>query len=326
MGDKRVGVRCRLKQHRPASSQSRCNCFSAHRRGQRSPRLVNINQGRTHIQRSVPTITALGRDRAHHHIHKLWRQVCKTGQISRVRCRRRRWFRTVPRIPTGERFVKRQTQRIDIAVSAVSVVGNDFGVEVRWQVPPGAASARFAVVRPNRNVEVDDLRALLGPEQIARFDIAVVEALLMQVNQPLDYLLSQLQRIFRGQQALLDHVADIGPFDVLKHHEGNLRALWAGQHIGIQHADHIGVIRNLHEVAVFLLQPLQRGVAVADHQLQRSRYVTQRVDHLVDDAESALPKLLLDDELVGERMPLRQIAIVQLGFVCFSWKWRICPR
>ena len=107
-------------------------------------------------------------------------------------------------------------------------MGNDFGVEVRWQVPPGAASARFAVVRPNRNVEVDDLRALLGPEQIARLDVAVVKALLVQVNQPFDHLLSQLQRIFRGQQALLDHVADICAFDVLEHHEGHLRALWAG--------------------------------------------------------------------------------------------------
>ena len=86
------------------------------------------------------------------------------------------------------------------------------------------------------------------------------------------------------------------------------------------------MIRNLYEVAVLLLQPLQRGMAVADHQLQRSRHVTQRVDHLVDNAEGALPELFLDDELVRERMPLRQISIVQLGFVGFAWRRRIRPN
>ena len=146
----------------------------------------------------------------------------------------------------------------------------------------------------------------------------------MQMHQTLNHLLAQLQRILRGQQAIVDHVADIGPFHVLKHQKGDVPP-W--NHIGIQHTHHMGVLGDVHQVAVLLLQALQGRVPVTDDELHRARHVAQGVDHLVDHTEAAAPELLLHDELVGQAMACRQVQVVGLGIIdfedlrlwCFSW-------
>ena len=77
----------------------------------------------------------------------------------------------------------------------------------------------------------------------------MVKALGMQVRQAIDRLLAQLQRIFGRQHVVADHVTHIRAFHVLEHQKGDAAIR---NHIGVQHAHHMRVLGDLHQVAVLL--------------------------------------------------------------------------
>ena len=160
----------------------------------------------------------------------------------------------------------------------------------------------------HRDIEVDDLGALAGPEQIARLDVAVIDIVAMQVHQPVRHLPCKGQGIVRGEQPLVDHLADIQPLDVVEHDEGRTTA---GQKVRVDNPHHVRMIGNPQEGAVFLLQPLQRRVAILQYQLDGSRDIAEGIHHLVDHAEGAgTTQAFLHHVLVGELRAWLKLGVV----------------
>jgi hypothetical protein len=92
-----------------------------------------------------------------------------------------------------------------------------------------------------------------------------------------------------------------------------MRSFGPGNHIGIKHANHMGVLRNLNEVPVFLLQPLKRRVPVTDDQLDSARHVAQGVNDFVNHPEAASPEFLLTTmNVMGQPVARREIQVVRL--------------
>src|SRR6202042_326661 len=115
------------------------------------------------------------------------------------------------------------------------------------------ATATVPSRREHSDVEVDDLRASLGPEKVARLDVAVVNASSVQMREPRGHLAGQLEGVLRREEIALDHLADIEAVDVL---EDNERRAVAGNEVGVDHLYDVRVIGDAKERLVLLLQPV----------------------------------------------------------------------
>ena len=102
----------------------------------------------------------------------------------------------------------------------------------------------------------------------------------------------------------MDQVANVLAVDVLEEHVGRPVA-W--EHVRVDDAHNVGVLGQVDEGLVLLLEPLQRRVAVAEDELQRPGHVAEGVDHLVDDAEGAAAELGLNLELAREQRAPRDV-------------------
>ena len=65
------------------------------------------------------------------------------------------------------------------------------------------------VFHSNGDVEVDNLRTLICPQQIARFDITMIDAVAVQVRKAARDFTCQLEAICRGEDLALDHFTDV---------------------------------------------------------------------------------------------------------------------
>ena len=212
--------------------------------------MAHLGQRISEINGGVIALSPARGNGFQHHTHQLGGQISEPRKLARVG----RGFvdgglRRIPGVAPGQSLIQGQAQRVQIAVSALAVVRDHLGIKVRWQVAARATSTRLLVVGTHRHIEVNDLRALLRPQQVARLDVAMVKALVMQVHQSIDRLLAQLQRIFGRQHVVADHVAHIRAFHVLEHQKGNA-TVW--NDIRVQHAHHMRVLGDLHQVAVLL--------------------------------------------------------------------------
>src|SRR5215510_6783620 len=80
------------------------------------------------------------------------------------------------------------------------------------------------------DIEVNNLRAVLGPEQIAWFDIAMVDPMAMQVHQAARHLARELEAIGRGKELVVEHFAHVEAVKKFEHEE---RWAIARQEVGI---------------------------------------------------------------------------------------------
>ena len=116
--------------------------------------------------------------------------------------------------------------------------------------------ATMAVVfRADGDVEVSDLCPFYGPEEVVGLDVAVVEALPVEVNQPFGHLPIQKQDIFSIKSIVVDQIRNVFALDVLEEDVG--RSLFPREHVGIDHPHDMRMFREADEGLVFLLEPLQ---------------------------------------------------------------------
>ena len=165
----------------------------------------------------------------------------------------------------------------------------------------------------DRDVEVDDLRPTVRPQEVSRLDVAVVDAVLVQMDEPFCHLASEINGVLGCEQTGLDHLPDVEPVHELEHDE---RRSPTGKQVSVDDLHDVGMIRNAKQRAVFLLEPIQRGMAVAQDQLDRPRHVAKRIDGLVDNAKRPGPaQSLVDDVLTRELRSRIELRVVELGLV-----------
>src|SRR5262249_16998318 len=130
-----------------------------------------------------------------------------------------RWRSCLPGVPTRDNLVQRDAQGIEIAVAEFSFCRQARQIDVWRKVSTRSTTVAQLVFPSNGTVEVDNLRALVCPQQIARFDITMIDAVAVQVHKAVRDFTRQLKAICRGEDLALDHFTDVESIKKFKHEE-----------------------------------------------------------------------------------------------------------
>ena len=110
------------------------------------------------------------------------------------------------------------------------------------------------ILIPHRNIEVDDLGAAARPQQVVRLDVAVIDALAVEVDETLCHLPEEHEGIFWCEARVEDEVADILALYVLEEH---IRRTIPWYYIGVNDAHDMRMLRQVHERLVLFLEAFQ---------------------------------------------------------------------